>query len=102
MRSHPGHRRYGKIYMGEGKSGRAHRVAYMLFKGEIGEKAVIDHLCGNTLCVNPEHLEQVTREENSRRGLADVYACKHCKREITEVVARCRKGEHKEGSGLDS
>lgn len=31
-------------------------------------KMVIDHLCGNRLCINPGHLELVTRGENNRRG----------------------------------
>ena len=29
----------------------------------------VDHLCHNRLCVNLEHLEAVTREENLRRKL---------------------------------
>lgn len=28
----------------------------------------IDHVCGNSLCVNPAHLEPVTPHENRRRG----------------------------------
>jgi hypothetical protein len=30
---------------------------------------VIDHLCRNTLCVRPDHLEAVTYSENSLRGV---------------------------------
>jgi len=38
----------------------------------------LDHLCRNTKCVNPEHLEIVTRQVNIDRG----YGCKRefCKR----------------------
>lgn len=47
----------------------AHRVAYELLVGEIEEGMHLDHLCRNTLCVNPDHLEPVTPQENTRRGL---------------------------------
>lgn len=47
---------------------RAHRFAYELHKGPIPKGLEIDHLCRNTLCVNPNHLEAVTHRENVRRG----------------------------------
>ena len=46
--------------------GRAHRIAYQLLVGDPGE--TLDHLCRNTLCVNPDHLEPVSIRENLRRG----------------------------------
>lgn len=60
---------YGLIWL-NGKYVRAHRVSYMLYCGTLDQKMVIDHLCKNTLCVNPEHLEQVTQSENVKRGNA--------------------------------
>lgn len=48
---------------------RAHVVSYLLRNGVTPEnQPVIDHLCGNTMCVNPDHLEAVTQKENMRRA----------------------------------
>ena len=47
---------------------QAHRMMYERHKGPIPKGLVIDHLCRNTSCVNPDHLEAVTQKENIRRG----------------------------------
>lgn len=44
-----------------------HRWAYTVFKGKIPETLHIDHLCNTRNCVNPDHMEPVTIQENSRR-----------------------------------
>ena len=46
----------------------AHRVYYERYRGPIPENMVIDHLCRNTACVNPDHMEVVTQTENIQRG----------------------------------
>lgn len=51
-----------------GRSLRAHRVAYELFVGAIPDGLTIDHLCRVKRCVNPAHLEPVTAAENTRRA----------------------------------
>jgi hypothetical protein len=45
----------------------AHRAMYAHLVGPIGDGLEIDHLCRVRDCVNPDHLEAVTREENMRR-----------------------------------
>lgn len=60
---------YGLIWL-NGRHTRAHRVSYVLYCGVLNEGMVIDHLCKNTLCVNPDHLEQVLQSENVKRGNA--------------------------------
>lgn len=47
----------------------AHRIAYELYVAEIPAGLVIDHLCRNHGCVNPWHMEPITRGENVRRGM---------------------------------
>ena len=46
----------------------AARFIYSVVHGKIPEGLTIDHLCKNSLCVNPNHLEAVTMKENILRG----------------------------------
>ena len=44
---------------------RAHRVAYTTLVGPIPKGHVIHHLCENPGCVNPRHLEALTKGEHT-------------------------------------
>ena len=82
---------YGRLKKGKSWT-RAHRYSYELFVGDIPEGLVIDHLCRNTLCVNPEHLEAVTMRENVLRGVSP--AAQYARRES------CSKGHELSGDNL--
>jgi hypothetical protein len=57
----------------------AHRWSYQHFVGPIPAGREIDHLCRNRNCVNPDHLEPVTRRVNVQRGLVWKREQTHCK-----------------------
>ncbi len=46
----------------------AHRVSYSALVGPIPDGLVIDHVCRQRCCVNPNHLEPVTSQVNTQRG----------------------------------
>ncbi len=60
---------YGRIMVGR-RHIKAHRFFYESLVGPIPDGMVIDHLCRNHSCVNPDHLEVVTTKENILRGMS--------------------------------
>ena len=77
----------------------AHRVMYEALRGPIPRGMTLDHLCRQRCCVNPVHLEAVSRVENVRRGAARsgvMYqapnTCKrgHLRRDHYDGQGRCR------------
>jgi hypothetical protein len=54
------------------KTWDVHRFAFLISVGTPPEGFVLDHLCATKLCVNPSHLQPVTRETNSLRWHASV------------------------------
>lgn len=68
-------RGYGRVTVWEGPPGQrrprvhqSHRLVYEALVGPIPDDMTIDHLCSNKACQNVDHMEVVTREENTRRG----------------------------------
>lgn len=57
---------YGQVNRG-GRRTTAHRWYYEQRHGSVPEGLELDHTCENPLCVNPDHLEPVTHQENIRR-----------------------------------
>jgi HNH endonuclease len=73
--------KYGRFWFC-GRSVLAYKLAYELTVGPVPKGLVLDHLCRNTLCVNPIHLEPVTQRVNLLRGdtiIAAAAAKTHCK-----------------------
>lgn len=58
---------YGQVNV-DGRPTVAHRVSYELFVGPIPFGLTLDHLCRIRCCINPVHVEPVSRGENVRRG----------------------------------
>jgi hypothetical protein len=84
---------YGKLKVAN-VTYRAHRYVWELMVGPIPDGLVIDHLCRNRGCVNPDHMEPVTVAENLHRGFS--IQAQNARRE------RCPRGHeyrHTQGNG---
>jgi hypothetical protein len=58
---------YGAAWI-EGVHVLTHRYAYQTLVGPIRQGLDLDHLCRNRTCLNPDHLEPVTKAMNVMRG----------------------------------
>lgn len=59
---------YGKLTHNESPSLLAHRLVYEFLIGPIPADKELDHLCRVRHCVNPTHVEPVTRKVNLDRS----------------------------------
>lgn len=69
---------YGQTHY-QGRNVRAHRAAYLLFKGPVTSGLVVMHRCDIPACINPDHLGLGTNAENTED--------------------RTKKGRHRAASG---
>ena len=74
---------YGRIRV-DGRQREAYRISYEHFIGPVPLGLELDHLCRNTRCVRPNHLEAVTHAENSLRG--------HAPHVLVHHAGRCIRG----------
>jgi hypothetical protein len=74
--------KFGYKSDGTRRTDTVHRQAYEYFVGPIPQGMDLDHRCRLRCCVNPDHLEPVTRSVNNKRGLLSALRpirthCKH-------------------------
>jgi hypothetical protein len=61
---------YGRIYNRDRKRIEwAHRFSYEAHKGHLPAGFEVDHVCQQTNCVNPGHLDAVTKAEHNQRTM---------------------------------
>lgn len=83
---------HGVFSVGRGVSKGAHRFMYEQVVGPIPEGCVLDHLCRNTSCVRPDHLEPVPQRVNLHRGTSPVA--------INAAKTECKRGHPLSGDNL--
>jgi hypothetical protein len=64
---------YGRFYLGRDENGKqhykgSHVLMYMFHVGPVPAGWVVDHMCENKACCNPEHLECVPNLVNLQRA----------------------------------
>jgi hypothetical protein len=78
---------YGVFRGVAGRMVVAHRVSFAEANGVVPVGMDLDHLCRVRHCVNPAHLEAVSRQENVRRGVGPAATIARA-----AAMDRCRRG----------
>jgi transposase-like protein len=84
---------YGIVQLRDGRSERAHRVAYVLtVQQPLAAGECVLQRCGNRLCVNPHHLYKSRRKLQGRRGAGNGRA------KLTEQIVSAIRSQRMAGS----
>ena len=83
---------YGRSWK-DGNDILAHRLSWILFKGEIPPDMLVCHHCDNPLCVNPNHLFIGTNADNMRDAAQKG-------RNVNQKKMRCIRGHSLFGENL--
>ena len=70
----------------------AYRYAYQIFKGPLPQEAVLDHICHQTLCVNPDHLRVTDSYGNAQNRLPTQ---KGAAIGLTNITLSKKKGQYR-------
>jgi hypothetical protein len=99
--------RYGRFsYVSSGKRGQlAHRCAFEITKGRIPDDLLVRHKCDNGMCVNPNHLELGSHQDNvhdrydrgrARHALGEAHGnAKLTESKVREIRAMVEAGQQK-------
>lgn len=77
----------------KGKTEKAHRVSFLLCKGDIPNGSCVLHKCDNRKCVNPEHLYLGDMKRNMKDKMER-------RRHHFQKVTHCPKGHPYSGDNL--